>query len=171
MVLPYARDLPRGMSKFAASDAVRCHRKKRYSRPDPAKQWRRRYTGLAFGYPWSPEDPDAEHQKFLDEQREKRAEMEAEQKRLEAERIAAKKKADGEAAVWKAKNQKCDDGWDRLSIGMTQKEAFALACEPWDVNTTETLMHKTAQWVYSQGHRNGYLYFEDGRLVAIQRRN
>jgi hypothetical protein len=39
-------------------------------------------------------------------------------------------------------------------------------CEPWKVNTTETAFGVREQWVYRD---RGYLYFENGRLVAVQR--
>jgi hypothetical protein len=72
-----------------------------------------------------------------------------------------------------------------VSIGMTQQE---ISASKWGergvsrVNTTETAGHTREQWVYDRGPecneddtpgvgagRSGYLYFDDGRLVAIQR--
>jgi hypothetical protein len=72
-----------------------------------------------------------------------------------------------------------------IAIGMTEPEVLA---SKWGqllvgrVNTTETAGHTREQWVYDAGPecnedgtpgmgagRRGYLYFDNGRLVAIQR--
>jgi hypothetical protein len=44
----------------------------------------------------------------------------------------------------------------------------AMKCAPDHINSTTTQMHDREQWVLRGG---GYLYFEDGALVAIQARN
>lgn len=56
----------------------------------------------------------------------------------------------------------------RPQIGMTRLEAYLEWCRPYDFNTTETAAGVREQWVYED---RGYLYFENGRLVAIQRGN
>jgi hypothetical protein len=61
----------------------------------------------------------------------------------------------------------------KLQIGMLKDEVRAAWCMPWSINTTETAKGIVSeQWVYeSPPYTIGYLYFENGRLVAIQRRN
>jgi hypothetical protein len=56
----------------------------------------------------------------------------------------------------------------RPQIGMTRLEAYLGWCRPYSFNTTETAAGVREQWVYED---RGYLYFENGRLVAIQRGN
>jgi hypothetical protein len=52
----------------------------------------------------------------------------------------------------------------KLQIGMLKDEVRAAWCMPWAINTE--------QWVYEDPpYTLGYLYFEKGKLVAIQRRN
>ena len=77
-------------------------------------------------------------------------------------RIADKKRH----AEVMAEEAKCAAG--KPKIGMTKAEAFKTWCEPWTVNTTETAGGTREQWVYKD---RGYLYFENGVLVAIQRTN
>ena len=62
----------------------------------------------------------------------------------------------------------------KLRIGMTRAEAFREWCRPWTVNTEETMGGAREQWVYRDNVgtsllTRGYLYFENGHLVAIQR--
>jgi hypothetical protein len=63
-------------------------------------------------------------------------------------------------------------------IGMTEWEVVASTtwCLPSHINETETAGHIRRQLVYrsnvaGSGGHDGYLYFENGRLVAIQRQN
>jgi len=71
------------------------------------------------------------------------------------------------------------DGARAAAIGMTgddvSRSRWGL---PNHINTTETATGVTAQWVYDDGpfcreagdsSKRGYLYFRNGRLVAIQR--
>jgi hypothetical protein len=53
-----------------------------------------------------------------------------------------------------------------LRIGMSEDEATRAWCFPDHVNTTQTARGTHEQWVYSE---RGYLYFDNGRLTAIQR--
>jgi hypothetical protein len=53
-------------------------------------------------------------------------------------------------------------------IGMDGQDTMATWGWPEGVNTDETSSGIREQWVYPG---RGYLYFENGRLVAIQRRN
>ncbi len=64
-----------------------------------------------------------------------------------------------------AEEAKCAAGKPR--IGMTDHEAIQAWCAPYSVNTTITTATTREQWVYPD---RGYLYFEGGRLVGIQRR-
>jgi hypothetical protein len=66
-----------------------------------------------------------------------------------------------EAHAW-TRERKCA-GEPR--IGMTEIEAREAWCRPDHVNSTETLGRTREQWVF---YRRGYLYFDNGRLVAIQ---
>jgi hypothetical protein len=53
-----------------------------------------------------------------------------------------------------------------VSVGMTKEDVLASSWgRPESINTTTTASGTREQWVY--GGRN-YLYFENGRLVAIQ---
>jgi hypothetical protein len=55
-----------------------------------------------------------------------------------------------------------------LQIGWSDDTVLrAMKCAPDHINSTTTQMHDREQWVYG----GDYLYFEDGTLVAIQRRN
>jgi hypothetical protein len=55
-----------------------------------------------------------------------------------------------------------------LQIGWSDDTVLrAMKCAPDHINSTTTQMSGREQWVYG----GSYLYFEDGRLVAIQRRN
>jgi hypothetical protein len=113
------------------------------------------YTNLAFGYPWSPEDPDAKFQKFLDEQRTRRAEIDRLSREIYEKKVAAIKE-----------EAKCSSGEPK--IGMTTAETVKQWCAPDHINTTVTAGGTPEQWVYPG---RGYLYFRDGRIVAIQRCN
>jgi hypothetical protein len=62
--------------------------------------------------------------------------------------------------------KRCSAG--RPKIGMTRLEAYLEWCRPYGFNTTETAAGVREQWIYED---RGYLYFENGRLVAIQRGN
>jgi hypothetical protein len=56
-----------------------------------------------------------------------------------------------------------------LQIGWSDDTVLrAMKCAPDHINSTTTQMHDREQWVLRGG---GYLYFEDGALVAIQSRN
>jgi hypothetical protein len=65
-----------------------------------------------------------------------------------------------------------------IAIGMTEQEVPASKWgKPNSVNTTETANRERSQWVYETGpfcheggkSRRSYLYFDNGRLVAIQK--
>jgi len=49
-------------------------------------------------------------------------------------------------------------------IGMNKEQAIASWGEPYEINTTITAYGKHEQRVY----HGGYLYFENGKLTAIQ---
>jgi hypothetical protein len=53
-----------------------------------------------------------------------------------------------------------------LTIGMSEVDAMGGLGIPDHVNTTQTAKGTREQWVYPD---IGYLYFADGKLVAIQR--
>ncbi len=53
----------------------------------------------------------------------------------------------------------------KVIIGMTKKMCRLSWGSPRDINTTTTNYGKNEQWVYSLKH---YLYFENGKLTAIQ---
>jgi hypothetical protein len=103
--------------------------------------------------PWDTQDPEAKTREY----------MAGVQRRLGAiNALVAKERADREAL--REEERRCAAGWPQ--IGMTREEARRVWCEPWTVNTTETARGLLEQWVYRD---RGYLYFDDGRLVAIQR--
>ncbi len=56
----------------------------------------------------------------------------------------------------------------RIHIGMSDAAVKLAICTPDNINSHVTLTHTDEQWVYYGGAQ--YLYFEDGRLVGIQRR-
>jgi hypothetical protein len=60
--------------------------------------------------------------------------------------------------------RRCAAGVPR--IGMTEAQAVSAWCRPDHVNTSVTARGTDEQWVYPG---RGYLYFENDRLVAIQR--
>jgi|ERR1700730_6933452 len=70
----------------------------------------------------------------------------------------------GRAELAKYKEKYCTGG--PLVIGMDQIEATRAWCIPDHVNSTETRTGTREQWVYPDQR---YLYFENGKLVAIQR--
>ena len=96
-------------------------------------------------------------------QERKRQEIIAELERHQAENRAEfdRRRQEHEAVV--RHERQCDAGQPR--IGMTRGEAQQAWCAPQNVHTTETAAGIREQWVYSWG----YLYFDNGRLVAIQR--
>lgn len=53
----------------------------------------------------------------------------------------------------------------KVVIGMTEKMCSLSWGRPYNINTTTTNYGQRQQWVYSLKH---YLYFENGKLVAIQ---
>jgi hypothetical protein len=63
-----------------------------------------------------------------------------------------------------AKIRACYANIPKLRIGMSDTEVVALICKPDHINTTVTPTYRREQWVYS----GDFLYFEDGRLVALQ---
>ena len=66
--------------------------------------------------------------------------------------------------ICKSERDNCGTGPARL--GMSTKEAIHTSwCFPNKTNTTETAGHMREQWVYPG---RGYLYFDNGRLTAIQ---
>ena len=106
----------------------------------------------------------------------------AQRKREEANRIA--REAASNAALREAADRAHSDCLtkDIPRIGMTQSEAANSRWgRPWDINETITSLGNHEQWVYRGylpedecGSRDNsskfrFLYFENGRLVAIQR--
>ena len=53
----------------------------------------------------------------------------------------------------------------KVKIGMTEEMCLLSRCAPEKINETITAGKKTKQWVCVGG---GYLYFENGKLIAIQ---
>jgi hypothetical protein len=75
------------------------------------------------------------------------------------------------ASVSLCNREKENCGTGPVRIGMTEREAIHTSwCFPDKKNTTETAGHTSAQWVYQSpgDFKRGYLYFDDGRLTAIQ---
>ena len=71
------------------------------------------------------------------------------------------------AEVCKSEKQSCGQG--PAHIGMTPEQAIRTSwCFPEKKNTTETAGHAREQWIYPG---RGYLYFDNGRLSAIQESN
>jgi opacity protein-like surface antigen len=74
-----------------------------------------------------------------------------------------------------ARNRAACAAKPEASIGMTETEVRASKWgSPTAVNTTELASGERAQWVYEYGPcqggaKRGYLYFANGKLVAIQR--
>ena len=69
--------------------------------------------------------------------------------------------------------EKAECGKGPARIGMTKEQAVRTSwCSPDAINRTTTAGHVKEQWVYqSRDHpriNRGYLYFDNGRLTAIQ---
>lgn len=95
------------------------------------------------------------------------AEEDVRQKKRDAEFAAYMRRSQAQQAEMRTLRAKvCNGG--ALRIGNSEIEAIHAWCYPDHRNTTETAHGTREQWVYPD---RGYLYFEDGRLVAIQRRN
>ncbi len=68
------------------------------------------------------------------------------------------------AQICKIEMENCGRG--SAHLGMTASEAIHTSwCFPDKTNTTETAGHIREQWIYPS---RGYLYFDNGRLIAIQ---
>lgn len=94
--------------------------------------------------------------------------------------LAERHRQEGRAAD---EGRKFCQGRPSVEIGMTGREVLASKWGlPYTTNTTETITGTRVQWVYNIGPAckedgsatsrygtPGYLYFEDGLLVAIQR--
>jgi hypothetical protein len=115
-------------------------------------------VGFLLPFEWNTEDPKVTAARFS-------AKLQREQDKSEAEFAARRAEDDARQARWR---EKCAAG--KPEIGMTRAEVIKVWCQPWAVNATETALGTREQWVYRHPDR-GYLYFEDGRRVAIQRRN
>jgi hypothetical protein len=63
-----------------------------------------------------------------------------------------------------AKIRACYANSPKLRLGMSEAEVIALFCKPDHINSTITLTQRRKQWIYG----GSFLYFEDGRLVAMQ---
>jgi hypothetical protein len=132
------------------------------------------YTNLAFGYPWSPEDPDAKHQKFLDEQRAAKEDIKRrfEAEAAEIEKRQAKERIEREAR--KKERGRCIADVNKLRIGMSETDVAPMThCLFASVNTTETAAGTRKQIVFYGDYPTwvvAYIYIEDGLIVAIQRR-
>ena len=63
----------------------------------------------------------------------------------------------------------------KVRPGMTAAEVLTVVCRPDHINSTVTLNGKREQWVYPDVFDTGrgaqYLYFEDGRVTAVQSHN
>jgi hypothetical protein len=110
-------------------------------------------------------DPDTEWETEDSQARELR-ELNERLARFRAESDARLKKSLAEINANSERERKCAAG--KPVIGMSKTEALKVWCEPSNVNTTETAGGTREQWVFKD---RGYLYFENGVLVAIQRRN
>jgi hypothetical protein len=107
--------------------------------------------------------------------------IDMEQKNWDECQAREKKEAQRDAA-WKKELVACLAKLDSLRIGMSAGEVKEIApclntTLTMKVNTTETAAHRRQQWaVYDWADRPsspislGYLYFEDGQLVEIQKR-
>jgi hypothetical protein len=124
-----------------------------------------------------PEDPDAKFNKFLNERHARQAEIDEIAARSRVRASNALKELEKERAELPAaqeRRHRCISDLDKLRIGMTETETRPITkCIPLiGVNTTQTtggvrkqvVLHMDETWTV------GYLYFEDGRLAAIQRR-
>jgi hypothetical protein len=108
---------------------------------------------------WSTEDPKITMDHF-------RAGLQHGTAKIDAE-FAAKR---AEIAAYWDHEKICAAG--KPEIGMTKDEAVKAWCQPWHINTDQTAFGVREQWVYGRSdYIRGYLYFENGRLVAIQRQN
>jgi hypothetical protein len=124
------------------------------------------YTDRASGYPWSREDPDAKLQKFLDERQKSKTEQEAMLQKMKTDAAAAEISRQRSNAETDAHVKKCAAA--KYTIGMTVREALDAGCgKPFNVHTTETAYGTHMQLVLP--YDLGYLYFDDGHLVTIQR--
>ena len=77
---------------------------------------------------------------------------------------------DARVAECKIEKDSCGKGPAR--IGMTTSEAIHTDwCFPDKIDTTEIAGHVHEQWIYQNSHDStrGYLYFDNGRLTAIQK--
>jgi hypothetical protein len=120
---------------------------------------------------WDTEDPQIAVRKRQEESRQRMAKSEAELHAQFAKEAAEMKE-------YNDAEQRCiDDLRSKLRIGMSAAEVrTGIRCDPhwqpWHVNETTTAFGTREQWVYRRppdGRLYAYLYFEDGRLVAIQK--
>lgn len=118
-----------------------------------------------------PPVPETPYQRRMRELEEGRKEHEAAMAELEAESAKRRVQREEERRLLWHKYYARQQGTG-LIIGMTSKEVEALPNwgVPDDVNATTTAAGTREQWIYSVDDEAGrvYLYFDGGRLVAIQ---
>lgn len=91
------------------------------------------------------------------------AAKEAERKRKQAEaREAAKRRLEEYVQAHPEYRKEILD--HQITLGMSQDDVIASWGKPEHVNTTVTAYGRHEQWVYG----NQYVYFEDGRVSAVQ---
>jgi hypothetical protein len=121
-------------------------------------------VGFLHDLSWTTEDPAL-----------KKAERQAKAERERAQSDADLKKRFAEWRAADARADRCVAGLDKLHVGMTEVETRPIiSCVPLPkVNTTETAsgLHKQVVLYMGESSVAGYLYFENGRIVAIQRSN
>jgi hypothetical protein len=128
-------------------------------------------AGFIEPYKASSFQSEEAHAQALAKQRAWQAKTDADEAKLKAESDAYVAKGMAEAKRMVKEAERCSKA--RYYIGMSETEAKAKLCKPGHINRTVTATGNRAQWVYEglPGEGNGYLYFEDGRLVAFQQRD
>jgi hypothetical protein len=118
--------------------------------------------GFFFPSSWNVEDPKVSLAKF-------HAKIDAEMAAIDAR--FAKQRTETKAA--QERRGRCISGLEKLRIGMTDAEARPIIdCVPLPkINSTETAsgVRKQVVLYFDESWTVGYLYFEGGRLVGIQR--
>jgi hypothetical protein len=131
------------------------------------------YTDLAFGYPWSPEDPDAKFQKFLNEQRAAKEDIERRSAASLAKMEKRQAKERAERETRRKERDRCIADVNKLRIGMSETDVAPMThCLFASVNTTETAAGIRKQIVFYGDYPTwvvAYVYIEGGLIVAIQR--
>ena len=84
------------------------------------------------------------------------------------DRLRIHKELPSEHTASTSRGEKCSAYKPQIGIGMTREQAKAAWCEPFEINTTETVSGVCEQWV-STCIAVPSSIFEDGLLIAIQR--